>query len=82
MSRTKNALIDGALIVGGAGLSTLFVSTGGNGQNPLPVAASMLLVVLVIGAVSFALAWFVRTAPLVMVGSAVITELAFLLYFV
>jgi len=82
MSRTKNALIDGALIVGGAGVSTLFISTSGNGQNPLPVAAGMLLVVLVVGVVSFALAWFVRTLPLAMVGSAAITELVFLLYFV
>jgi hypothetical protein len=82
MSRTRNTLIDGALIIGGAGLSTLFVSTDGNGQNPLPVAAGMLLVVLVIGAVSFALAWFVRTVPLAILGSVVITELGFLLYFV
>ena len=82
MSHTRNALIDCALIIGGAGLSTFFISTDGNGQNPLPVAAGMLLVVLVIGAVSFALAWFVRTAPLAIMGSAVITELGFLLYFV
>ena len=82
MSRTQNALIDGGLIVGGAGLSTLFISTDGNGQNPLPVAAGMLLIILVIGVVSFALAWFVRTVPLAVLGSAAITELLFLLYFV
>ena len=82
MSGTKNALVDSALIIGGAGLSTLFVSTDGNGQNPLPVAAGMLLVVLVTGLISFALGWFVRTLPLAMVGSAAITELGFLLYFV
>jgi hypothetical protein len=75
-------LIDSALVLGGAGLSTLFVSTDGNGQNPLPVAATMLFIVLVIGAVSFALAWVVRTVPLAIVGSATITELGFLLYFV
>ena len=82
MSRTRNSLVDGALIVGGAGLSTLFVSTDGNGQNPLPVAAGMLLVALLVGVVSFALAWFVRTVPLAILGSAVIAELGFLLYFV
>ena len=82
MTRTQNALIDGALIVGGVGLSTLFISADGNGQNPLPVAAGMLLVVLVVGVVSFTLAWFVRTVPLAVLGSAVITELVFLLYFV
>jgi CHASE2 domain-containing sensor protein len=82
MSRTKNTLLDSALIFGGAGLSTLFISTDGNGQNPIPVAAGMLLVISVVGVVSFALAWFVRTVPLAIVGSAAITELGFLLYFV
>jgi hypothetical protein len=43
MSCTKKALFDSALIIGGATLSTLFLSTDGNGQNPLPVAAGMLL---------------------------------------
>lgn len=79
MSRTKNVILDTALILGGAGLSTLFVSTDGNGQNPLPVAAGMGLVVLIAGAVSFALGWLVRSLPLAIVGSAAITELAFLL---
>lgn len=60
----------------------LFVSTDGNGQNPLPVVAQMGLVVLVVGVVSFALASFVRTVPLAVLGSAAITELLFLLYFV
>ena len=82
MSRTKNVILDTALILGGAGLSTLFVSTDGNGQNPLPVAAGMGLVVLIAGAVSFALGWLVRSLPLAIAGSAAITELAFLLYFV
>ncbi len=82
MSRTKNAILDTALIVGGAGLSTLFVSTDGNGQNPLPVAAGMLLVALVVGVVSFVLGWLVRSLALAIVGSAAITELGFLLYFV
>lgn len=82
MSRTKNTLIDGALITGGAGLSTLFVSTDGGGQNPLPVAGAMFLVVLVIGLVSFALGWFVRSMPLAILASVAITEMIFLLYFV
>ncbi len=82
MSRASNAILDAALILGGAGLSTLFVSTDGNGQNPLPVAATMGFVVLVTGTVSFVLAWPVRSLPLAIIGSAAITELAFLLYFV
>ena len=82
MSPRKNTILDAALIVGGAGLSTLFVSTDGNVQNPLPVAAGMGLVVLVTGAVSLALGWVVRSLPLAIIGSVAITELGFLLYFV
>jgi hypothetical protein len=82
MSHSKKALLDTALIVGGAGLSTLFVSTDGNGQNPLPVAAGMLLVVFITGLVSFGLAWFIRTVPLAMTASVIITDLLFVLYFV
>jgi len=78
----KNALLDVAMIIGGAGLSTAFISTDGNGQNPLPVAANMLLVVAVVGAVSFSLSWFVRTVPLAIGGSICITELLFLVFFV
>ena len=82
MNLTKNTILDTVLIVGGAGLSTLFLSTEGNGQNPLPVAAGMLLVVLVTGVVSFGLGWLVRCLPLAIVGSVGITEAGFLLYFV
>ena len=82
MSRTQNAILDAALIVGGAGLSTLFVSTDGNGQNPLPVAAGMGLVLLLTGAGSFAIGRVVRSLPLAIVGSVAIMELGFLLYFV
>ena len=78
----KHAIVDTALILGGAGLSTLFVSTDGNGQNPLPVGAGMLLVASITGLVSFALAWRVRSLPLAIVGSAVVTEMGFLLFFV
>jgi hypothetical protein len=82
MSATKNAILDAALVLGGAGLSTLFISTDGNGQNPVPVAAGMGLVILVSGAVSFGVGGLVRSLPLSIVGSAAITELAFVLYFV
>ena len=82
MSHQKAALIDTALIVGGAGLSTFFVSADGNGQNPLPVAAGMLLVIFITGLVSFGLAWFVRSVPLAVTGSVVITDVLFVLYFV
>jgi hypothetical protein len=82
MSRTANALVDCILVFGGFGLSTLFIATDGNGQDPVPVAAEMLFVVAVTGAVSFALASIVRTAPLAILASMVVTELVFLLYFV
>lgn len=78
----RKSLLDSALIIGGAGLSTLFVSTDGNGQNPLPVAAGMLLVVLITGLVSFVLARFVRTTLLAIAASVIITDLLFILYFV
>jgi len=82
MSPRKNAILDTALIVGGAGLSTLFISTDGNGQNPLPVAAAIGLVLLLTGAVSFAIGRMVRSLTLAILGSVAVTELGFLLYFV
>lgn len=82
MIHPKAALIDAALIVGGAGLSTLFVSTDGNGQNPLPVAAGMLLVVFITGLVSFGLAWFIRTTPLAIGASVIVTDVLFVLFFI
>jgi hypothetical protein len=36
MTHAKKALVDGALILMGAGITILFVSTDGNGQNPVP----------------------------------------------
>ena len=78
----RKSLLDSALVIGGAGLSTLFVSTDGNGQNPLPVAAGMLLVVFITGLVSFVLARFVRTILLAIAASVIITDLLFILYFV
>ena len=82
MSKLKSALIDIGLIVAGAALSTLFISTDGNGQNPIPVAAGMLLIVFITGLVSFGLAWFIRSVPLAVIASVVITDLLFVLYFV
>ncbi len=80
--RRTNAILDSALIIVGAGLSTLFVSTDGNGQNPLPVVAAVLVLVFIVGVVSFVLAWLVRDIALAVLASIVITELLFLLYFV
>ena len=82
MSRSKSALLDTGLIVAGAALSALFISTDGNGQNPLPVVAGMLLVVFITGLVSFGLAWFIRSVPFAVMSSVVITDLLFVLYFV
>jgi hypothetical protein len=82
MRPPREALLDIALALGGAALSTLFFSTDGNGQNPFPVGAGMLLVALITGAVSFALAGPVRSILLAMAASGVITELLFVLYFV
>jgi hypothetical protein len=82
MSHAKNILLDSTLIISGAGLSTLFISTDGNGQNPLPVAAGMLLVVIITGLVSFILARFVRTVPLAIVVSGILTDVLFVFYFV
>ena len=82
MSHTKSTLRDAALIISGVGLSTAFISIDGDGQNPVPVAAGMLLIAGLTGVVSFALACFVRTTLLAIVATMVITELAFLLCFV
>jgi hypothetical protein len=82
MSQPKTLLLDIALILTGAGLSTLFISTDGNGQNSLPVAAGMLLVSFITGLVSFGLAWFLRSVPLAVAASVVVTDLLFILYFV
>lgn len=82
MSSLKATSLDSTLVVVGVGLSTLFVSTDGNGQNPLPVAGSMLFVGFITCAVSFILGWFVRTVPLAVVATVIITDLLFVLYFV
>ena len=82
MSDPKKVLVDVALIIGGAAVSTLFVSTGGNGQNPLPVAAGMLFMVLITGVVAFALAWIVRTVAFAIASNVVIIYLASIVFFV
>jgi hypothetical protein len=76
----KKALVDGALILTGTGMSTLFVSTDGNGQNALPVAGGMILIALATGLVSFLLARIVRTVPLSIIASAIITDLLLVWY--
>jgi hypothetical protein len=58
------------------------ISTDGNGQNPLPVAGSMLSVAFVTCLVAFALGWFVRSVPLAVAATVVITDLLFGVYFV
>src|SRR5438105_2830438 len=80
MAYTKQTLVDAALILAGACMSILFVSTDGNGQNPVPVAGTMLIVVLVTGSVSFLLARLVRSLSLAIISSVIITDLLFILY--
>lgn len=82
MRHPKALLIDTALILGGAGLSTVFISTDGNGQNPVPVAAVMMVVVFITGLVSFGLAWFIRRIPLAIVASIIVTDLLFVLFLI
>jgi hypothetical protein len=69
--------LDGGLILIGAGISVLFISSDGNGQNPVPVAGYILVVVLVAGAVSFVLARFSRSLALVITASVILTDLLF-----
>jgi hypothetical protein len=46
MAFTRRVLLDWAFILVGAAISIIFVSIDGNGQNPLPVAGDMMIVVL------------------------------------
>ena len=79
MFHGTKAFFDVALILMGAGMSILFVSTDGNGQNPIPVAGTMMTVVLVTGLVSFLLARFIRSIVIAIVASIVITDMLFAL---
>ena len=82
MSEPKRTLLDAVFVIGGVGLSTLFISTDGNGQNSLPVAAGLLFVVMITGLVSFVVARFVHGTPRSIVVSTINTDLLFALYFV
>ena len=73
---------EAGMIAIGVGISTLFVSTDGNGQNPFPVFGVMLFVAAVTLVVAFLLGCVVRTLPLAIVATIVITDLLFVLYFV
>ena len=75
-------LLDTVFVIGGVGLSTLFISADGNGQNPLPVAAGLLFVVMITGLVSFVVARFVHSTPRSIVVSAISTDVLFVLYFI
>ena len=81
MHWSKETIVDTMLIVGGTGFSVLFISTDGNGQNPLPVAGSMLIVVFVIAVVSLSIAEPVRTMGPATPVSVLITDMLFVLYF-
>ncbi|MGA2541509.1 MAG: hypothetical protein ABSG78_08080 [Verrucomicrobiota bacterium] len=72
--------MDAALILTGAGMSILFISTDGNGQNPVPVARGIMFLVLVTGLISFLLARIVRTLPLAIIASFLITDMLSVLY--
>jgi hypothetical protein len=80
MTHAKKALVDGALILLGAGITILFVSTDGNGQNPVPVAGQTMVVVLVNGLVSFLIARFICKLPLAIIASAILTDMLFIVY--
>src|SRR5436190_11378746 len=80
MAYSKQTLVDIALIFGGACMSILFVSTDGNGQNPIPVAGTISVFVLVTGAVSFFLARFIRSSPFAIISSVIIKDLLIISY--
>jgi len=80
MAPPTKALVDGALIMAGTGISVLFISTDGNGRNPIPVMGEMMFVVLVTGVISFLLARIVRSVPIAIVASVIITDMLFILW--
>jgi hypothetical protein len=82
MNPTKKAFLDVMLALVGVTISTSFVALDGNGRNPLPVFAGMCFVALFTGLVSVALAWMIRSVPFSALASILITNLAFVLYFV
>jgi hypothetical protein len=82
MKTIRALLLDATFILLGAGLSILFVSTDGNGRNPLPVAAQALVFVAVNGLVSFIDARFIRSVPAIVIASIFVTDLIFVLLIV
>jgi len=79
MSQWKKVFLDTLLIICGVAGSMLFV---GNGPNLLLVLAINLFVALICGLVSFAIAWFIRTVPISIMASIIVTDLIIVLYFV
>jgi len=80
MSRAKEILLDTVLIFAGMGLSVLFVSTDGNGQNPLPVAAEMSVLMAIIAVVSFFFAWVIQSRVFAVFVTIIVIELLFALF--
>lgn len=78
----KKLFFDVALIIFGAGASTFFISTDGNGQNSVPVAAGILFVVIINGLASFFFARFSQSVIHSIAASAIVTDFLFVLYFV
>jgi hypothetical protein len=79
MTRPQEIILDTALIFVGTGLSVLFVSSDGNGQNPFPVAGQMSIGAVIIGVVSFILARVVRSRLFAAVSTIIIIKLLFVL---
>lgn len=73
---------DVALVLGGVVLSALLVSALDPGTAFLEIAVLQSGVALATGLVSLAMARLVRTVPLAIVASIVISEMLFFLYFV
>lgn len=83
MSRLSFSSAKPDLALAGLGffITTAFVSTDGNGQNPIPVAIIMLMVATITCLVSFLLASVVRTLALAIIATIVVTDLLFVTYF-
>jgi hypothetical protein len=75
MSHWRKPLKDGAFILMGAGITVLFVSTDGNGRNPVPVACETMIIVLATGLVSFSITKFIGELPLAIITSVILTDL-------
>jgi len=69
----------GTLILSGALLTLLFVSTDGNGQNPFPLLIPISVGLLINGVVCWTLSKCITSAGLVYTGAVIITEQVFAL---